>query len=276
MRLYIILFICLFVVSCHTKTKTDSIEYPTINAIADNKKMVQINAGKYQPFFSSDSIKEVQIKTFLFDESPVTNAEYLEFIKANPQWSKSKVLKLYADSNYLRDWISDLELPKGISADAPITNISWYAAKAYAQSVGKRLPTVDEWEFVAVADEFIADASNDPAFTNKILESYKIGERYKTNIKSTKPNFYGVYDLYGSVWEWTSDFNSVMITGESRDNNKKSEDLFCAGASLTSSDLKNYAAFIRFAMRGSLKANYCIYNLGFRCAKDIPNKDQNL
>ena len=60
-----------------------------------------------------------------------------------------------------------------------------------------------------------------------------------------------------------------MMTGESRDNNKKDENLYCAGAALTAADLKNYAAFVRFAMRGSLNATYCINNLGFRCVKDV-------
>lgn len=263
-------------ISCQSAIESEKASIPTIVAIQDNKKMVMIKGGTYKPFFNSDSTREVHVNSFLFDETPVTNAEYLDFLKSNPQWTKSKILKLYADSNYLKDWLSDLELPKGLNPDAPVTNISWYAAKAYAQSVGKRLPTVDEWEFVGIADEFKTNASNSPEFTNKILDSYKIGQRYKTAIKSTKPNVYGAYDMYGSVWEWTADFNSVMITGESRSNNNKSEELFCAGASLTSSDLKNYAAFIRFAMRGSLKANYCIYNLGFRCAKDLPSKTQTL
>ena len=153
--------------------------------------------------------------------------------------------------------------------DAPVTTVSWYAAKAYAKSVGKRLPTVDEWEFVAIADRVSKNASSDPAFTEHILQSYQSGEKFRIAIKSGQPNFYGVYDLYGLVWEWTEDFNSVMMSGESRRDNSKNENLFCAGASVTANDLRNYAAFIRFAMRGSVKANYCISNLGFRCAKDI-------
>ena len=265
-----ILFL-IIIVACGKKNQQvgSTVAVDSLKSIIVNKKMLEIEGGEYKAFFGQDSGNVVKIKSFLMDETPVTNKEFLEFVKANPQWSKSKVLKLYAESSYLKNWTTDFEIPVNISPNAPVTNVSWYAAKAYAKSAGKRLPTVDEWEYVGVADKERPNASDDPAFVAKILESYKTGERYKIPVKKGEANFYGVYDMYGSVWEWTSDFNSVMISGESRNNNQKNEDLFCAGASLTSSDLKNYAAFIRFAMRGSLKANYCINNLGFRCVKDI-------
>ena len=75
--------------------------------------------------------------------------------------------------------------------------------------------------------------------------------------------------MYGMVWEWTFDFNSVMMSGESRKDNATNDNLFCAGAAVASSDLRNYAAFVRYALRGSLKADYCLNNLGFRCAKNL-------
>ena len=92
---------------------------------------------------------------------------------------------------------------------------------------------------------------------------------YLKPVKQGKPNYYGLYDLYGVIWEWTEDFNSVMMTGDSRADKAENNNLFCAGASVTTKDLKNYASFARFAFRGSLDANFGIANLGFRCAKDI-------
>ena len=90
-------------------------------------------------------------------------------------------------------------------------------------------------------------------------------------VRQGEPNFYGVYDMYGMVWEWTYDFNSVMMSGESRKDNTTNESLFCAGGAITASDLRNYAAFVRYALRGSIKANNCLNNLGFRCARDFKN-----
>ena len=169
----------------------------------------------------------------------------------------------------IRDRKSDYEFPADVSPQAPVTNVSWYAAKAYAQSVGKRLPTVDEWEYAARASEKLKDATENPEFTTKILKLYQQKYGYKKPVKQHEANAWGIYDLYGTIWEWTEDFNSVMMTGESRKDNTVNETLFCAGASVTSSDLRNYAAFIRFAMRGSMKANYTVNNLGFRCAKNL-------
>ena len=76
-------------------------------------------------------------------------------------------------------------------------------------------------------------------------------------------------DLHGLVWEWTSDFNSVLISGESRKDVDKDSNLFCGSAAVGASDLMNYAAFMRYAIRGSLKARYNMSNLGFRCANTL-------
>ena len=85
---------------------------------------------------------------------------------------------------------------------------------------------------------------------------------------STFKNYWGVYDLHGLVWEWTLDFNSVMVTGESRKGSTGDNNMFCGAAAVGATDLMNYAAFMRYAFRGSVKANYAIKNLGFRCVQD--------
>ena len=43
---------------------------------------------------------------------------------------------------------------------------------------------------------------------------------------------------------------------------------FCGGASASAADVRNYAAFMRYAMRTSVEADYAIRNMGFRCASD--------
>ena len=232
--------------------------------------MVKIDGGTYKAFIGKDSNRVVNVKTFYMDDSPVTNAEYLQFLKANPQWTRSKVLRLYADSSYLKHWEGDYKIPKNLNPNAPVTNVSWFAAEAYAKSAGKRLPTIEEWEYVGLADATSKNASQKPEFTDFILREYQ-QRKDKNNqaVKQGEHNFYGVYDMYGLVWEWTYDFNSVMMSGESRKDNTTNESLFCAGGAITSSDLRNYAAFVRYALRGSLKANNCLNNLGFRCAKDV-------
>ncbi|QCX52380.1 formylglycine-generating enzyme family protein [Elizabethkingia sp. JS20170427COW] len=267
---FAILMFMLFSCQKENHQETSSTFSKEVVAVKDHKKMVKIEGGSYKAFIGkgiTDSL--VPVAAFYMDETAVTNAEFLTFLKANPQWTKSKVLKLYADSTYLHNWKGDYELPSDVSPNAPVTNISWFAAKAYAESVGKRLPTVDEWEYVARADEKVKDATNDPNFTSKIIKLYQNRGAYKKPVKQFKPNVWGLYDIYGVIWEWTSDFNSIMMSGESRNDSQPDESLFCAGAALTASDLRDYAAFMRFALRGSIDANYTINNLGFRCAKDL-------
>lgn len=253
-------------------TKTEIIsnnhqEKTKIVPIKDDKKMVKIDGGSYKPFIGRDPL--VTVKPFLMDETAVTNAEYLKFLKANPQWTRSKVLRLYADSTYLAKWKGDYELPDGVSPEGPVTNVSWFAATAFAKSVGKRLPTVAEWEFVARADETNKNAADSEAFTNKILKLYERRGMFKNPVKQVEPNVWGVYDMFGVIWEWTDDFNSIMTASDARGDESGNQNLFCAGGAATTEDLKNYAAFVRYAMRGSLKANYTVNNLGFRCVKDL-------
>ncbi len=231
------------------------------------ENMAAIHGGSYIPLYGTDSTS-VDIDDFLMDVYPVTNSEYLEFVRENPAWQRGKVKGIFADGNYLVSWENDLSFGL-LSPRAPVTAVSWFAAKTYCESLEKRLPTVDEWEYVAMADENTADARKKPSYNQKILDWYE-APKSSGEIGSTFKNYWGIYDLHGLVWEWNLDFNSVLISGESRKDIGKDNNLFCGSAAIGASDLMNYAAFMRYAFRGSIKANYSIKNLGFRCVKDIP------
>lgn len=230
-------------------------------------KMVFIKSGEYIPLYGRDSMT-VKIKNFYMDVYPVTNQEFVAFVKKNPNWKRSKVIRLFADESYLRDWKSDIELNDNQKENSPITNVSWFAAKNYCEAQDKRLPTVDEWEYVAMANKTMPDARTLKNYNKYILSWYEKPKTFNQEIGSTFKNFWKVYDLHGLVWEWTSDFNSVLITGESRKDVDTDSDLFCGSAAVNATDLMNYAAFMRYATRGSLKAKYTMKNLGFRCVKD--------
>ncbi|MBS1652722.1 MAG: formylglycine-generating enzyme family protein [Bacteroidetes bacterium] len=270
-----ICFLLFFIESCikeenteHKSEKTQFLNVPdSLYLIKANVKMVYIKGGNYKPFFGSNTAT-VNVKPFLIDERPVTNKEFLEFVKINPQWRKSKIKKIFTDNTYLRDWPSDLELPKNAKPDAPICFVSWYAANTFAKCAGKRLVTLDEWEFVAMADADTFNARNKPSYSNKIVDLYLQKERQYNSVKQTAPNYWGVYNMFDLIWEWTDDFNSVLTTGDSRTGKYDDKNLFCAGSATSATDVMNYAAFMRFGMRSSIKANYTISNLGFRCAKD--------
>lgn len=246
----------------------------TLYHLESNTQMILIPGGKYEPFFVSDS-SEISVQPFLLDENPVTNQAFLEFVKANPQWRKSNVKSIYTDSTYLRDWVNDTTLPDNARPDAPVCFVSWFAAKAYAQSVGKRLPTLDEWEFVGMADTDTFNARKKPSYSNHIIGLYSQKDRQFNSVKESPPNYWKVYNMFDLIWEWTDDFNSILATGDSRAGEYDDKGLFCAGSATSASDNLNYAAFMRFALRTSIKANYTLANLGFRCAKDTIIVHQN-
>jgi sulfatase modifying factor 1 len=232
-----------------------------------NAKMVLIPSGYYESLFKDDSFEKEKVEKFYLDVYPVTNAEYLEFVKANPEWQKSNVKKIFADISYLRNWKSDLELGENVNPESPVTYVSWFAAKAFAEWNGKRLPTVAEWEYVASVEKDI----------KKVLDWYsKISPDNVPPVGSTDKNGFGIYDMYGLIWEWTYDFNSALVTGESRGDGNLEKNLFCGSGSSNSRNVEDYPAFMRYGYRSSLKANYTTHNLGFRCAKDTGEmKNQN-
>lgn len=232
------------------------------------KKMVAIPASEYTPFFRLPGTAPVQLGRFQIDETAVTNLEFLEFVKANPQWRKSKVSRVFADTNYLKHWKSDLDIGSENENiyNSPVVYVSWFAAKAYAAWRGKRLPTVAEWETAAAAE--LVSPKN-IGLTAYILNWYtKPNEKVLPNIKTVNRNRFGLYDMHGLVWEWNYDFNSFIKSGDSRANTEDELKLFCASSSLYVKDKTDYASFLRYSYRGSLKGNFCIANLGFRCAAD--------
>lgn len=239
-------------------------------AINPDVKMVLIKGGDYQPFYGTDSTL-VKVEDFLLDERPVTNAEFLDFVKKNPKWKRSNIKAIFADDTYLKDWQDDETLPKNADPNAAVTYVSWFAAKAYAKSAGKRLPTLDEWEYVAMADEETPNARDKPTYSAHLINLYNEKDRQKNKVKISAPNYYGVYNMFDLVWEWTDDFNSIMTTSDSRTAEFDDKGLFCASAATSTTDVLNYASFMRYAFRSSLKANYTVGNLGFRCAKDPSN-----
>ncbi|HAB19604.1 MAG TPA: formylglycine-generating enzyme family protein [Verrucomicrobiota bacterium] len=236
--------------------------------------MLAVPAGVYRPLFRGpEDLKEVPVAAFLVSDAPVTNGEFLEFVRANPQWRRSRVKRLFADVGYLRHWAGDVELGPDAAelARQPVVNVSWFAAKSYASWRGQRLPTTAEWELIAAAGFSRPDGTNDVEFCRALTRWYSTPTPTRLPaVRSGLANFHGVHDLHGLIWEWTSDFNSSLVTGDARGDNGLERQLFCGAGSLGTNDRANFPAFMRAGFRSSLKADYTVHNLGFRCAADRP------
>ncbi len=233
--------------------------------------MALVAAGVYRPAFrAATEPKEVPVRAFYLDKFPVTTGEYLEFVRTNPRWRRSQVKPIFADRFYLKNWSGDLEPGPNVPLNAPVTYVSWFAARAFAEWKGLRLPTVAEWEYAAGASSARPDGENDPAFRQEVLRWYTTSGAAVGRVGARQPNYWGIHDLHGLVWEWVLDFNAAMVTGDSRaDAGGLERGLFCGAGAQGARAVDDYPAFMRLGFRSSLSANYCVHNLGFRCAKDL-------
>jgi formylglycine-generating enzyme required for sulfatase activity len=240
--------------------------------------MLVLPPGVYQPLFQDNAMPvAVRIAAFALEVYPVSNGQYLAFVTANPRWQRSRVPRLFADEGYLRHWHNDLqptgETANGVFLHRPVTHISWFAARAYCKWQGKRLPTIAEWEYAALASADAPDGRSDTAFMRRLLEWYaQPSPPMPPPIGSGGKNYWGVYDLHGVLWEWVADFHTALVTGESRGDSDVERNLFCGAGvkGVTEQERVNYPAFMRYAYRSSLQGHYTVNNLGFRCAKDLP------
>jgi len=200
---------------------------PATARAASPAAMLRVPAGDYRPFYKgrSGARRRIPVASFQLDREPVSERDFLAFVTAHPDWRRSQVKRLFAEPSYLADWTTDLAPPR--VTGAPVTRVSWFAARAYCECEGERLPTQAEWEWAA--------------------------ERRL---------------VMGDVWEWTSDFNTLLLADPSPVG-ESSSSLFC-GDGFRATDAKDYGGFLRFSFRSSLKASYALKNLGFRCAKDLP------
>ena len=231
-----------------------------------------IPAGLYTPFqrvkpanASAPQLTSTTIGAFSLDIEPVTNAEFLDFVIAHPEWRKSRIKTLFADSSYLKRWPSDLELTDAEASGEPVTNVSWFAAEAYCRARGLRLPTTEQWEYA------LAEAGRDQdAVRKRSLEWFAAPNGARPGAIGGPANGYGVRDMVGLIWEWTLDYGAYATTAELRDPNGSDGAAFCGGAAAGVADATDYPAFMRYAMRASLKASYTAGNLSFRCAGGAP------
>ncbi|MEO7363657.1 MAG: formylglycine-generating enzyme family protein [Gemmatimonadaceae bacterium] len=229
-----------------------------------------IAAGRLRPLFVAGVPDSgFVVPGFLLATRPVTNADYLRFVKANSEWRRSRVPRIAADSQYLRHWSGELQLGLNAPPTAAVVNVSWFAASAYASWVGGRLPSTMEWELAAGRFRKTF-GDNTERLNAQVLAWYGAASAAPQPVGRGVISDDGVADLHGVIWEWVDDFNAVVTSGESRGDSGPDTGLFCAGGAALSADPSNYSAFMRYALRGSLRGAYTLSTLGFRVARDLP------
>ena len=110
----------------------------------------------------------------------------------------------------------------------PVVHVSFSDAQAYAAWAGKELPTEAEWEFAARGGldgaEYAWGDENNPGGRHmaNTWQGEFPGQNLATDgyertspVRAFPPNGYGLYDMIGNVWEWTSDFYAARYEADS-------------------------------------------------------------
>ncbi len=218
----------------------------------------------------------VYVDAFEIDVFEVTNAQFKAFVDANPQWQKGNIPEAFHRGSYLSHWDGNT-YPTG-RGDHPVVYVSWYAAMAYAQWVGKRLPTEAEWEKAArgglTAKKYPWGDTIDSSNAN-----YDKGRAGTAPIGEYPPNGYGLYDMAGNVSEWCLDaYDAEFYHVSPRQNPLAGEELaavlthFAEAKTprvLRGGGWLNVATRLRVAVRDRPLPTYALNFIGFRCVRGV-------
>jgi formylglycine-generating enzyme required for sulfatase activity len=222
--------------------------------------------------------REVRIsRGFWMAVTETTTADYLRFAKgtgrpvpAEPKLQTTALNPGHANTKF------------------PITNVTWDDAVQFCRWVGGRLPTEAEWEHAARASSpasrygvldriawYGDNSGRERIDTTAILarerEKYLVRQAENGNsmhpVGTKEANAWGLHDMLGNVWEWTSDgyhpYPATPATDPRAD--EESDRMAARGGSW-----QFFPARITHSVRMRYRPDTTNESLGFRCIQDIP------
>lgn len=225
----------------------------------DLENMIHIPAGKFlmgsDNFYPEEKpVHDVTVDGFYIDKYEVTNEQFGKFVNEtgyitvaerplNPEdYPGAPAENLAPGSlvfqkrngpvdlkNYRNWWAwipgANWKNPKGPGSSIeerqkyPVVHIAYEDAEAYADWIGKELPSEAEWEYASRGGldgknftwgdedvQYTAPMANtwqgEFPYQNLLVDEYEGA----SPVGSFAPNGYGLYDMAGNVWEWTSDW----------------------------------------------------------------------
>jgi len=198
------LLVCLF-----------AIAPPVFAANSCLEGMVFIHGGTFRMGSDSDRFPEekaadnVSVSSFCMDQHEITNAEFAKFVKATGY-------KTIAEIPLSKEEFPDLPDEQRLAGSLVFLHIAYKDAEAYAKWIGKSIPTEAQWEYAARGglngmtyawgDQYSEKRANTWQGVFPFFNTKADGYKGLAPVGSFSPNGYGLYDMTGNVWEWTSDF----------------------------------------------------------------------
>jgi len=228
-------------------------DYPrTIRWIKDSAEMIRVPAGEFTMGasrfeFAAKPPHKVFVRDFYMDKYEVTNDKYFRFCRAAARKPPMHMREAQG-------------VPVG-RENHPVNHVSFYDAEAYCQWAGKRLPSEEEWEKAAAGTEGRVYPWGDGWDQN--LSNNRTSPREDTLPVGSIPrgaSAYGLLDMAGNVWEWTSNWYKSYPGSEAFFDDTGKNKVTRGGAYFYSIELLR--ASYRHPLPPDDKSEYG----GFRCA----------
>ena len=244
---------------------------------------------------------QVTMSAFYLDRHEVTNREFQKFVAAKNYQStvgkKGTASALVQSTGFFSGSSWEMEdvtsasweqplgssKPSTIDLDShPVVQVSWYDADAYCRWAGKRLPTEAEWEYAARAGtESEHWWGNDAPGTRRVGN---LADVYTKTVFNVEPSFvgfddgyertapvgsydanpWGLHDMTGNVWEWTSDWYELRYYHASPAQNPQGPDEGTEKVKRGGS----WYTYQALKMRAPQSPEDSDDQTGFRCAKN--------
>jgi len=224
----------------------------------NNDGLITIPAGTLHHKPTSDGpVQLIEMHSFAIGIHLVTVGAYGDFIDQDgyddPSWWSGDGWRWRCDEDVdaPRFWDEGEEWTEYLRPDHPVIGVSGYEAEAYASFRAMRLPTEREWERACRGNDDRAYPWGDE-WDDRACGHRGHGTRRTKPVgsfpKCVSP--FGIYDLVGNVWQWTSDTRGTSW-------------VVCGGA------WNNLPRSIGSAGRNGYKPASRFSNLGLRLAADI-------